>query len=303
QEYQVRITYERDARNRDNLVVSCTCAYFADYARCKHLWAVILEAGRRHALLSAEYARVLRVEREGGASDGPLPKPARVYEMPQRVQRTPPWQEYLKQIQTSVDSKKPEAAWPADLNLLYVIDASASRHTGASVLELYSRTRKKSGEWTAWKEFRVSAAKAGSLPDAADADIVPELLGATDTFAFNYSATYASSMRKALPHVLALKLLPRAAAAGRLAVRNSHTQEFQAIAWDEGPPWHLLLEVRQDERDQWAIEGVLARGEDRIPLTEPVLIVPGGFVIARDRIARIEDTGQFAWIEQLLSIR
>jgi superfamily II DNA or RNA helicase len=301
QEYQVRIAYERDARNRDNLVVSCTCAYFADYARCKHLWAVILEAGRRHALLSAEYARVLRVEREG--SEGTDAKPARIYEMPPRRERTPPWQEYLRQIQTSVEAKKPGAGWPPDLNLLYVIEPHASRATGAMVVELHSRTRKKSGEWTAWKEFRISAAKAGSLPDPVDADIVPELLGGSDTFAFNYSATFAGSLRKALPDALAVKLLPRAAAAGRLAVRNSQTHEFQIIAWDAGAPWRLLLEVRQDDRDQWAIEGVLARGEERMPLTEPLLIVQGGFVVARDRIARLEDSGQFPWIEQLLSLR
>src|SRR5436190_23741314 len=62
--YSVRIKYQRDARSRDNLLVSCTCSYFGDFGRCKHLWAVILEAGQNRALPSAEYARHLRVERE-----------------------------------------------------------------------------------------------------------------------------------------------------------------------------------------------------------------------------------------------
>jgi SNF2-related domain/Helicase conserved C-terminal domain len=303
--YEVRINYERDARNRDNLVVSCTCAYFADFSRCKHVWAVVLEAGRRHALLSAEYARFLRVDRQPVNGHDSTPQAGRVLEMPRtfpRPERTPPWQEYLKQIQLSVESHKPASEWPTDLNLLYVIDPHTSRSTGTVVLELYSRTRKKTGEWTAWKEFRVSAAKAGSLPDPIDADLVPELLGSTDTFAFNYSATYASSLRKAVPYALALKLLPRAGAAGRLAVR-AENYEFQQVEWDAGDPWKLLLEVRQDERDQWAIQGALTRGEERMPLSEPSLILPGGFVLARGRIARLEDTGQFGWIEQLLSLK
>src|SRR5262249_20269044 len=135
-----------------------------------------------------------------------------------------------------------------------------------------------------------------------DADIVPELLGATDTFAFNYAATYASSMRKVVPYALALKLLPRAAANHRLAVRNPLNHEFEFIGWDEGAPWSLLLEVRQDEGDQWAIEGPLARGEERMPLSEPSLILPGGFVVAREKMARLEDAGQFTWIHQLLSL-
>src|SRR5882724_9081556 len=224
-EYAVRVKYQRDARSRDNLLVSCTCAYFGDFGRCKHLWAVILEAGRQRLLPSAEYARYLRVEREAAAVPVLLPqKQTHAYEAPARAPRTPPWQEYLKQIQTSVESQKPPVEWPADLEILYSIDPVGSRTTGAVVIDLYSRTRKKNGELTVWKEFRVSHAKAGTLPDPVDADIIPALLGGTDTFSFGYSSTYATSTRKALSHALALKLLPRAAAAGRLALHNDLKQ-------------------------------------------------------------------------------
>ena len=67
QEYTVRVTYVRDGRNRDNLLVSCTCPYFSDYSRCKHIWAVILEASRDRSLPNAEYARFLRIDREPAA--------------------------------------------------------------------------------------------------------------------------------------------------------------------------------------------------------------------------------------------
>jgi SNF2-related domain/Helicase conserved C-terminal domain len=302
QEYDVRITYERDERNRDNLVVSCECVYFYDFGRCKHLWAVLLDANRRHALLSAEYARVLRLEREPDNFDRSKIVRKSLQPIP-RVQRTPPWQDYLKEIQANVDTPRPEPDWPADLNLLYAIDPASSRTTGAIVIELFSRTHKKNGEWTVWKEFRVSPARAGVLPDPVDREVIPMMLGGADTFSYHYSATYAVSTRKALPYALALKVLPQIAAAGRLALRLDHQQQFETVEWDPGDPWRLLLEVRQDDRDQWTIEGTLARGEERMPLAMPVILVPGGFVVTHGRIARLEDARQFAWIQQLLLLK
>ena len=64
QEYTVRVTYLRDGRNRDNLLVSCTCAYFGDYSRCKHIWAVILEASRDRPCPTRSTRRFLRIDRE-----------------------------------------------------------------------------------------------------------------------------------------------------------------------------------------------------------------------------------------------
>ena len=303
QEYAVRITYVRDARNRDNLMVSCTCAYFVDYSRCKHIWAVILEASDNRSLPNAEYARFLRVDREPATETAVVTEPLlERYAMP-RHERTPVWKEYLSQIQASVDLRKADPEWPDGFELLYAIDPQSSRATGAVVVDLYSRTRKKNGEPTVWKEFRVAHNRAGLLPDPVDADIVPMVLGGTDTFSFSYSSAYGTSTRKALPYALAGKVLPRAAAANRLALRVERQHQFTPLAWDDGEPWRLLLEVRQDDRDQWAITGVLARGEERMQLTEPALIVRGGFVIARGAITRMEDQGAYGWIEQLLSIR
>ena len=303
QEYEVRVTYTRDARNRDNLLVFCTCPYFDDYARCKHVWAVIVEASRARSLPNAEYARFLRIDREPAAQQGGLIEPvAPHYPIPQRT-RTPPWKEYLGQIQATAELRKSDPEWPDGFELLYVVDPPSSRATGAVVLDLFSRSRKKNGEPTVWKDFRISHTRAGQLPDPVDTDIVPMLLGGTDTFSFNYSSTYGTSTRKALPHALALKVIPRAAAAGRLALRADHLHQFAPLEWDQGEAWRLLLEVRQDDRDQWTIVGALVRGEERMPLAEPVLILRGGFVVARGRVALLEDEGAYAWIEQLLAIR
>lgn len=303
QEYEVRVSYERDERNRDNLLVSCTCLYFDDYARCKHVWAVILKASRDLSLPNAEYARFLRVSREEDPDQPPRPADVpRPFAIPQR-QRTPPWKEYLDQIQAGLKSVPAAHEWPDGFELLYAVDPSASRTTGTVVIDLFSRQYKKSGERTAWRDFRISHNKAGAVPDPVDADLLPMLLGGTDTFGFQYSGTYGTSTHKALPRALALKILPRAAAAGRLAIRGDHAGQFTPLAWSSDEPWRLKLEVRQDDRDQWAISGTLARGQERMPLSEPSLILREGFLVARGEIAPFDAAGAFPWIEELRSLR
>ena len=53
----------------------------------------------------------------------------------------------------------------------------------------------------------------------------------------------------------------------------------QPLVWDDGEPWKLWLEVRQDERDQWNITGSLRRGEERMELQRAVAAVEGGFLV------------------------
>ena len=67
--------------------------------------------------------------------------------------------------------------------------------------------------------------------------------------------------------------------------------------------WKLWLDVRQDDRDQWKITGSLRRGEERMELSEPSLIVEGGFLVARHKIARLDDGGAFPWITRLSTLK
>ena len=94
------------------------------------------------------------------------------------------------------------------------------------------------------------------------------------------------------------------AGTGRLFTRKSPSPDLQPLAWDDGDPWKLWLDVRQDDRDQWKITGSLRRGEERMELTEPSLHrggrLSGG---ARHKIARLDDGGAFPWITRLLTLK
>jgi superfamily II DNA or RNA helicase len=296
--YAIRMTHE-DGR----LLVYCGCAYFADFGRCKHLWAAVLEADRRGVLGEAANGGALRMSRDADPDDEREPADWQFDASVPPPPQTPAWQEYLSDIGHSLDAKKSKAqSWPRDLEILYVVDPSASKVAGAIVLELHSRSRKKNGDWTVNKEFRIAPAQVSSLPDPVDAEAIASILGGQEYYMYTYAATSGATARKAVPHALAQRLIPLVGATGRLFTRKISSTELQPLAWDKGEPWKLWLDVRQDDRDQWKITGSLRRGEERMELSEPAPIVEGGFLVARGKIARLDDGGAFPWITRLTTL-
>ena len=148
----VEITYEEG-----RLLVSCECPYFEEYGYCKHIWAALLEADRRGALTEALAAKYLTLDDGSGVDDGPGFGPGRPFQLrapsPSRV---PAWEEQLTVIRRELEHKKSKPApWPREFEIIYVLDVGASRSAAAIVIELFSRTRKKNGEWSAQKDLRL----------------------------------------------------------------------------------------------------------------------------------------------------
>jgi hypothetical protein len=180
--YAIRLTHEGD-----RLLVHCDCAYFADFGRCKHLWAALLEADRRGVLGEASKGGALRLSRD--ADPNAATDLARwEINAPKLVPPTliAPWQEYLTDIRQSLDAKKQKApVWPKDQEILYVVDPNSSKLAGALVLELFSRAKKKNGEWTVHKEFRIAPAQVGLLPDPVDAEAIASILGGQEYYLYS----------------------------------------------------------------------------------------------------------------------
>jgi superfamily II DNA or RNA helicase len=306
--YDVRLNYEAG-----KLFVWCDCPAFAQNGPCKHLWGAVLEADRRGAVKEALNARYLEVQDEidPGLDEDPDTDYAYDYLRP-RYQRPPPppkmqiqpWQEYLGTIQRGLEGRKTApASFSKAFEILYVIDVMASKTGGALVLELVSRTRKKNGEWAVPKEFRIASSHVSLLPDPVDAEVIATMFGGHDSWGYQYSSTVPLVARKALPLILAMKLIPTVAATGRLVVRAETGADLQPVTWDEGEPWKLWLEVRQDDRDQWKIVGSLRRGEERMELSQPLLLLDYGLLVTRGSVARLDHGGAFAWIAQLRTLK
>ncbi len=75
------------------------------------------------------------------------------------------------------------------------------------------------------------------------------------------------------------------------------------VTWAGGDPWVPWLELRQDDRDQWTIGGFLRRGEERMELDEPLLLLEDGLMLGRGMVSRFEPGGGFAWVTQLRDVK
>ena len=304
QPYDVSATYA-DGRLR----VSCECPYFADFGQCKHIWAAVLEADRRGALSDALHSRYLKLE-DGNDLDLELLNTFPEFRTllrtpPQPLTQVPAWQDHLTLIRReAAQRRKPSTPWPKEFEVLYIIDLAASKASGAMVVELFSRAKKRNGEWSTLKPFRVTPAQTESLPDTADVEAISAMLGGQDYFPYGYYSSSASAMRKSLPASLAMRLIPQIAETGRLWLRSdSAGKDLQAAAWDPGEPWKLWLEVRQGEQEKWSIEGSLRRGVERMPVGQPQLLLEYGLLVNAGTIARFDAAGAFAWASQLRSLK
>ena len=290
-----------------DLVVACGCPYFADQGACKHIWATILQSDREGALQEAANERrlnLLEAEREDVTPT--YTRLRRMSGAPQPRLQPPAWETEIGNVQSELERERELAPGvPEGAELLYVVDLDGSRSAGAVVLDVRMRTRKKTGEWSTPKELRLVPGQIQSLPNPADVDAVTVMMGGIEQYGYAYAGAMPMVLRKALPPALAWKLLPQVSATGRFYSHEyaGGSRPHQSLVWDSGEPWRLWLDVRQDERDQWAVTGSLRRGEERMELEEPKLLLASGLLVARGTVARFDHAGAFAWADQLRRLK
>jgi len=297
--YAVSLTYEPPGR----MGISCECPYFSEYGPCKHVWAAVLQADRQGALREAAnypktlriYGAVVRQEHRAvtllGKGQG-----SQHGQSPQR----PAWEDYLSAVHSSLNDHRGRAHFPNGFEIWYGLDVSASEYDRALVVRPFSRSKKKNGDWTVYKELRLNEDELSALPDPEDVQIVSTLLGGQEYFyAFRSGG---GVMKRTLTRPLALQLLPRMAGTGRLAIVRDAGNRLDALTWDDGEPWRLWLNVRQDERDQWTIAGSLRRGAEAMDVSEPEFLLESGFLLAHGRLAQFDAGGSYGWVKQLRKI-
>ncbi|HUB79188.1 MAG TPA: DEAD/DEAH box helicase [Bryobacteraceae bacterium] len=293
--YDVRIK-----KTELGLEVWCDCIAFEDYGPCKHVWTAILEADRRGSLAAVKQVLYLQKE-DTDYGVGTPPSQARYQPAPPPM---PAWQEHLGDVERRLKAEAAERTRnrPKPSQMMYVIDVNSSIARCKLAIELFYRTRKKDGKWADPKEIHLSAAQVPQLSDPADVEIAASLLGGEDYYAYSNSS-YFSAHRKVLNLPLSLKLIPLMASSGRLFYRELVTSQFLPADWDAGDPWIPSLALRQDERDQWTISGFLRRGDERMKLDEPLLLLADGLLLARGVVARFEPGESFGWVSQLREVK
>lgn len=82
--------------------------------------------------------------------------------------------------------------------------------------------------------------------------------------------------RLLLPHQLCDSALPHLCARRALGWWDGRTpSSVRPLRWDGGGPWHLALHLEVDRADVARLSGALERNGESVPLTDPVLILPG----------------------------
>jgi hypothetical protein len=268
------------------LLVYCACPYFADFGRCKHLWAAVLEADRRGVLGEAAKGGALRLCRDADPTTigtGPLGASHAIRPRPRGLRPG---------RSTSPISAKPGREEAEGAGLAAGIrdplrgGPNASKIAGAIVLELFRGRGKKNGEWTVNKEFRIAPSQVGSLPDPVDAEAIASILGGQEYYVYAYAGASGAAARKAVPHTLAQRLIPNGAATGRLLpARFLHG--LAAARLGGGRALETLAgrapgRSRPMENHRLAAPRRGAHVVDRAGS----LIVEGGFLVAHGKIAR-----------------
>ncbi len=96
-------------------------------------------------------------------------------------------------------------------------------------------------------------------------------------------------------------LVERLARTGRLRLRRTDGEDDPpTMRWDDGQPWRFSLDIRAESGGKrWAWRGALRRGDHRMDLSEPLVLLSGILVLGVGRAARFDDLGVMSWIVRL----
>ena len=296
-DYVVSIDHESGG-----FIGSCECPYFADRGSvCKHIWAVLLVPETEAALAAA--GPIPRRAWIDPAASPTAPNGARDGAPAAPADRRESWQHFLTEVRrtSEADSDVMHGMRRLQAQIVYVIDIPASIARGGAELSVLSRGRKRDGEWTRPKALSLATHEIDQLADAQDREILSLLRGGERAWSYLPGApVYPQPHHYNLKGPLQDRLLPLVARSGRAhAAPAGRDGGFTPISMDEGPPWQFTLLVTPARPSGFRVDGVLERGGERMPIGEPLLILDGGFVIARSMMARLSAGADLPWLMQL----
>lgn len=208
-----------------------------------------------------------------------------------------------------------EAKRPA---LVYVLDAPGTLNQNQVVITLARRQRRPGSERASLKPWWHSPTAIGhGRPDPEDRPLL-ELLelsrvptATTPTTPESPSPLEAAmngapvgTNRYVIRPELQAEVVERLARTGRCRLRRTEDEDDPPhLRWDDGPPWEFWIDARPADMSgkRWSWRGTLrrGRGEDRMDLAEPLVLLPGLVILGIGRAARFDDAGIYLWMARL----
>ena len=303
--YTIFIDYDNGV-----LVASCTCPYFDDTEEvCKHIWATVLVCasaripfpGPVEELMGDGSAGITPFLDGGLEPEDPDDDPAfgrdsrGLTRLPHYPRSLPPprppitlsrWRSQVVSVSSNLLDRSDRARIPAEI--IWVLDPSTSGF-GVSI-EITSRSLKKNGEPGKPQAVRIDNTAIRRIPNALDRQLLSMM-----TSAYSYGSV---DPRQSIGWPMAEFLVPKLVETGRLWIRRGQSEYETDVTMDDGEPWRL--DVRAEEQEaKYVLVGTLRRGEESIPVGEPLAVTSGGFVIFPNSIARFADEELQSWIALL----
>ena len=322
---QDSVEYETQlSRSDSQLKMYCTCEPFQRSGVCKHLWATIVavqESGVVVGAVRPGYIPPFAADPEPSFlnsdlwDEEDLEELGDVYHPPAAgngngrsavhvKQRMRPWESKLQELRNKMQISEPAAPNAGrEREIFYEIDVNESRSVGQLVIQTAQRQRRANGQWGKLKPLKLRPGKLDEVEHEDDSKILAYLSGGTPertTWHAQQAEIQTAVYRYRVPFELSELILPLMCRTGRVRYMNANENDQETLAWDEGPPWELTMRLAPAE-DEWKLEGLLKRDKESLPARDAVLLVPGGLVLTKTKIARLLDYEAFAWIDVLAS--
>jgi hypothetical protein len=315
--YEVLLAVIRDG-NREYLKSFCDCPYFADrLSPCKHIWAVVLAAERSNFLQGTLRGGPTFLDTDEDLPGDDIWNGAISSATPVARAKSSPagWRANLQAIQ----SRSVDLDAPIDRRrIVYMVKFEDSQTNDELAIHFFQQFQNRDGAWSDIRSEAISTYLMPSFNDALDRTIL-EMLHKTEqprSNHFGYSSyghyrePVVSFNSARLTPAQQVVLFPLMCETGRCFRRPKnfdikYVSAFQAdparaLKWQDGPPWQFAIRVALAENGKhYVAEGVLRRGEQRLPLAEAVLLLPGSLVFWDDSAARVEGGPQKSWMQAL----
>lgn len=181
----------------------------------------------------------------------------------------------------------------------YVLEVETCLRQGAVYLSTYTRKQLKNGGLGVLRSARLGPVRNIPPRYAADRAIRALLGGAselqTTSEYYGYAPLFGDALDSwCIDSLLLRALLPYLNATGRFQFRLSTQNPDPApVVLDDGPPWQLVLALKQGERRDGELNFELRRGEQRCGVGDVSLLLAGepGFCLIDDTLCDLETFG------------
>jgi superfamily II DNA or RNA helicase len=260
----------------DVLFASCDCRHFADTLDvCKHIWASVREVSRR-GLLNGDFVS-FGIRR---------PRRRRTTPRPERSRPVRRWESFFDALPRFAPPGR--TTDPPD-DLLFVVSTWTLAPPSVEI-SVRERHRKKSGEWSRAKAYVPSSDHLRSLDRQ-----TREILLLLDPGGYEVGGRTEFRPRASAAAVLIRQM----AEAGKLYLEDAVSRDLLGpLRWDEGPAWHLVVEMVRDGAGNYAVDAHLERSGERMPLQEARMLLPG-VLLTDSAAAPLEEHDALAWVDAL----